>query len=145
MLHTARVRAGLTQAGLAARSMVAQSNIAAYESGRRPLSDAMLTRLVSAMRERPSELVRRHCAEIRAIVGANRGQSIKVFGSVARGEDTPDSDVDLLVRMASDASLFDLVRMRRGIEELLDRKVDLVSEGGLLERDRHILGEAVPV
>jgi predicted nucleotidyltransferase len=71
---------------------------------------------------------------------------VRVFGSVARGEAGPDSDVDLLVKMAPERSLLDHVALWQDLEDLLGRKVDLVSEKALhrLMRDQ-ILKEAVPL
>ena len=91
-----------------------------------------LRSLVSARREQVMAVAARH--------HANR---VRVFGSVARGDDRPDSDMDLLVDFAPDSSLFDLMRMARELEELLGHPVDVVSTGGLKDRDRHILAESV--
>jgi len=57
-----------------------------------------------------------------------------VFGSYARGEETRKSDLDILVRFNENAtiSLFDYVRIMDKIEKLLHKKVDLVSEGGVM-------------
>lgn len=67
----------------------------------------------------------------------------KLFGSAARGEETPDSDVDLLADFTARKSLMDLGRIEREFSERLDRKVDLLTERGLSPylRDR-ILREA---
>lgn len=54
--------------------------------------------------------------------------SLKVFGSVARGEERNDSDVDILVRFSRPLSLLALVRLERELSELMGRKVDLVTE-----------------
>lgn len=68
-----------------------------------------------------------------------------MFGSVARGTERPDSDVDILIDAGS-ASLFDLAEMEDEIERLLGRPVQVVSEGGLKPRIRDmVLSEAVPV
>ena len=58
-----------------------------------------------------------------------------LFGSFSRGEQTTDSDVDLLVRFDKDAhvGLFAHTRMVLALEQLLNRKVDLVPEGALLD------------
>jgi predicted nucleotidyltransferase len=53
---------------------------------------------------------------------------IGIFGSVARNEDTEDSDIDILYRLESSVGLFNLVRMKDSLEQKLNRKVDLVSE-----------------
>jgi uncharacterized protein len=68
---------------------------------------------------------------------------VRLFGLAARGDDRPDSDIDLLVDFDEDSSLFDLMRMSRELEALLGRAVDVVSAGGLKNRDRAILAEAV--
>ena len=57
--------------------------------------------------------------------------NVRVFGSVARGEDRDDSDIDLLVMMEDGRSLFDLVRFWTGVSTLLEREVDVVDEGSL--------------
>ena len=54
-----------------------------------------------------------------------------VFGSVARGEDRPESDIDLLVRLGKPLGLFLYMALIRDIEESLGRKVDLVTEKSL--------------
>ena len=73
-------------------------------------------------------------------------RSVRVFGSVARGEAQPDSDVDLLVEMEEGRSLLDLVALGQDLEELLGRKVEVVEPEGLhwFIRDR-VLQEAVPL
>lgn len=69
---------------------------------------------------------------------------IRIFGSVARGEAREDSDLDVLVAMGAGRSLLDLVALEQDLEELLGRRVQVVSEGGLSPylKDR-ILHEAV--
>jgi predicted nucleotidyltransferase len=65
-------------------------------------------------------------------VAARHGaRNVRVFGSVARGDDRPGSDIDLLVEMASDRSLLDLVALEQELETLLRRPVDVVTEGSL--------------
>jgi Predicted nucleotidyltransferases len=58
-----------------------------------------------------------------------------IFGSYARGEETKKSDLDILVRFNENAniSLFDYVRIMDKIEKLLHKKIDMVSEGGLMD------------
>ena len=83
--------------------------------------------------------------EIRAIARRHRARSISVFGSVARGDDGPDSDVDFLVEFEAGASLLDLMRIQDDLEALLGCPVDVLSAGGLKDRDEHIRREAIPV
>ena len=56
---------------------------------------------------------------------------IGIFGSFARKEDTPESDIDILVRFKLTISLFDLVKIERELSSLLGKKVDLVTEPAL--------------
>jgi hypothetical protein len=78
-----------------------------------------------------------------AIASRHHASRVRLFGSAARGEDRPDSDIDLLVDFDEDSSLFDLMRMSRELEAMFDRPVDVVSAGGLKNRDRAILAESV--
>jgi len=72
--------------------------------------------------------------------------NVRVFGSVARGEATADSDLDLLVSMAPGRSLFDLVAFSQAVEDRLGHAVDVVTEGEVSPflRDR-IIAEAIPL
>ena len=97
---------------------------------------------MSAARPRPSTLLREHRAEVLALAAANHAGDVRVFGSIARGEDTPDSDIDLLVRFESGASLFDLVRFAEKLEAMLGVHVDVLSENGLDERHQEIRDRA---
>ncbi len=72
--------------------------------------------------------------------------SIRVFGSVARDEQTPSSDIDFLVKAPQGATFFTLVRFQRELEELLKCKVDVVTESGLSKHLRPIIeSESVPL
>lgn len=134
----------MTQRELAERSGVAQPNIAAYEAGRRKPSGAMLERLRTAARPRPSQVLREHRDELLALARRYHATDVKVFGSIARGEDTPDSDVDLLVTFEPGASAYDYGLLIEDAEELLGRHVDVISIRAL--RDGHrITREAVAV
>ena len=72
--------------------------------------------------------------------------NIRIFGSTARGTRTPRSDVDILVSMKPGRTFFDLVSLWQDLEELLGKKVDVVSENGLSPflKDQ-ILAEAKPL
>jgi len=70
--------------------------------------------------------------------------NVRIFGSVARGENDAASDVDFLVDLEPGRSLLDLGRLQRDLEELLAAKVDVVSSRGLRERVRErVLRDAV--
>lgn len=85
-----------------------------------------------AHRQAIAEAARRH-----------KGRTIAVFGSVARGDDAEDSDVDFLVDFEPGSSLFDLLHLKDELEALLGCPVDVISSGGLTDRDTHIRAEAV--
>ncbi len=71
-------------------------------------------------------------------------QSLSLFGSVARNEAGPASDVDLLVEFSEGVGLFHLIRTQHHLEEILGRPVDLVTPGGLKRQLRdQILQEAI--
>src|SRR6478736_1468006 len=144
-LRQARLKAGMTQEELAARCGVAQPNIGAYETGRRKPSATMVRRIMAAARPRPSALLHEHRAEVLALATANHARDVRVFGSIARGEDTPDSDIDLLVRFESGASLFDLVRFAESLEDMLGVHVDVLSENGLDDRHQEIRDQALAI
>ena len=84
--------------------------------------------------------------EILAIAAQHGASNVRVFGSAARGEAGPESDIDLLVEFDLDRSLFDHVALIHDLEDLLGRKVDVVTENSLhwYIRDR-VLREAVPL
>jgi predicted nucleotidyltransferase len=89
------------------------------------------------------KLVEENRDAIAAAVRRHRGTSVAIFGSVARGDDGEGSDIDFLVEFATDSSLFDLLHLQDELESILDCPVDVVSAGGLKERDDHIRREAV--
>lgn len=140
-----RRAAGLTQRELAQLSGVAQPNIAAYENGTRRPSPKMLARLTAATKPRASVALARNKAEVKALAARHKALSVKVFGSVARGEDRPGSDLDLLVKFAPDASLFDQIELAQDLEDTLGVKVDVISEGGLRGSHDAIAAEAKPL
>ncbi len=75
--------------------------------------------------------VDRHRHAILDVAARHGARNVRVFGSVARGENRPDSDLDLLVEMADDRSLLDLVALEQELEALLHRPVDVLTEQSL--------------
>ncbi len=75
----------------------------------------------------------------------HRGRRISLFGSVARGDASDASDIDFLVEFEPGSSLLDLLRLQDELTAILERRVDVVSAGGLKPRDEHIRAEAVPL
>lgn len=84
--------------------------------------------------------------EILAVAARHGARTVRVFGSVVRGEETPASDLDLLVEFEPGRSLLDHIALAQDLKDLLGREVDVVTEGGLhwYIRDR-ICREAVPL
>jgi uncharacterized protein len=141
-----RRAAGLSQAQLARAAGVAQPNLSAYENGRRVPSPDVVQRIRRALLGRPSTRLELHREAVRAAVQAHHARDARVFGSVARGDDRPGSDVDLLVTFTDSASLLDEVGLRLTLTELLGVDVDVVAEDSLSgEFRRRVLAEAVPV
>jgi len=81
--------------------------------------------------------------ELERICAKNDVARLRVFGSVARGTDTPDSDIDLLVEFVSPKGLLDLIGLEQELADFLGRKVDLLTPASLSPylRER-ILAEA---
>jgi uncharacterized protein len=149
LLRQARRRAGLSQAELATQAGVTQSVISAYESGQRQPSVPALARLIDAagfeltlgVRRQPGRLrrlsgpvgrrVRRHRQDLIAAAAAHGIQNLRVFGSVARGEDRPDSDLDLVADLPPGLSLFGLGRAEADLEAILGTRVDLIPAADL--------------
>jgi hypothetical protein len=80
-----------------------------------------------------TDLLRRH-----------KVRSLSLFGSIARNEATPKSDVDLIVEFSEPVGLFAFVRLKRDLDGLLGRRVDLVTPDAIRERLRDvIMSEAI--
>ncbi|MHA7985074.1 nucleotidyltransferase family protein [Rathayibacter sp. CAU 1779] len=92
-----------------------------------------------------AESLRESRTEVLAAADARGLSNVRVFGSVARGEATSKSDVDLLVHPHAGSSIFDLAGFMSEVEELLGAKVDVVSDRGTGRAMERILAEAVPL
>lgn len=84
--------------------------------------------------------------EVLRIAGRYGARNVRIFGSVARGEADGYSDLDVLVDLEPGRSLFDLGGLLMELQQLLDCRVDVVTEQGLRPRIRErVLREAVPL
>ena len=95
---------------------------------------------------RPSERLDAHREAVRAIVAAHRASNPRVFGSVARGEDTEASDLDILIDPTGRPSLFDIGAIYNELAALLGVEVDILTPNALPDKFRErVLAEAVPI
>jgi uncharacterized protein len=162
LLREARALSRLSQTELSRRAAVSQSVISAYESGHREPGLSTLCKLIEATgcrlrvsveaSDAPAGLPdtprgRRLRQRRTALITAAResgATNVRVFGSVARGDDTDSSDIDMLIDLPPGSGLFTLGALERRFSELLGAEVDLVPADGLKAglRER-ILTEAV--
>jgi predicted nucleotidyltransferase len=85
-----------------------------------------------ALRESPvAESLRAMRATVLERAASRGARNVRVFGSVARGDDRPDSDIDLLVEVPSGRTMMTLAALSAELSELLGRDVDVSSEGVL--------------
>ncbi len=98
------------------------------------------------MAAKPVSLTADVVARVREIAARHGVRDVRVFGSQARGEGGPTSDLDLLIRLESGRGFDDLLGFCDDVEAALGQRVDVVTEDGLSPyiRDR-VLGEAIPL
>jgi uncharacterized protein len=95
---------------------------------------------------KPSEAMRMHRDIIRRVVEQHRAKNVRVFGSVLHGDDTEESDLDLLVDPTAETTLFDLARIKSQLQLALGVSVDVLTPKALPEKFRaRVLAEAMPV
>ena len=141
-----RASLGITQRDLAHRIGTSQPAVAAIESGARAASDEMLDRIESALVGRPSEILDARRERVLDLVHAHGGTAVFVFGSVARGQDTFASDIDLMVDFRDDVSTWDQAELWAELTEVLvPYSVDLVSRAALKPKHAGILTDARPL
>jgi predicted nucleotidyltransferase len=120
---------------LALRAMVAVGMSQRQVADALGVSQPAVSQQLKAAREIDAvdpEVLLEAAAPVLTALAAERGYSrLAVFGSLARGQATRDSDIDLLVEAPAGTSSFDFLRFRQLIENVLGREVDLVSYGGL--------------
>lgn len=156
-LRAARERSGLSQAALAARARTSQPAIARYETGAATPSLATLERLLEATgsslvigstRPGPARAGRlgRARAKLAEAARSHGVGDLRLFGSVARGEATRASDVDLLVELEPGRTLIDLIGFKQDAEQILGRSVDVATPAMMKQRvRRRALRDARPL
>jgi len=170
MIRRARASAKLSQAELAVRAGTSQPACARYETGAALPTLPTLERLLSACGRRlqlravratePSPAstsvrgqlgshareLRRHRRRLLDVAREHGVRRIRVFGSLARGGEVPDSDIDLLVDLAPGRTLLDLAAFRREAQGILAIPVDVATPDMLKERIRaEVQSEATPL
>lgn len=143
VLRAARKDAGMTQRALAEAVGAQQPHIAGIESGRRAVSAEMLARLLAAADYRPSLALAAHRDELLALAARRGLHHVRVFGSVARGSDHHQSDVDLLVSRDPDSDPLDYALFVADASDLLGFPVDVAIDG--VETPEHLRETAVPL
>jgi predicted nucleotidyltransferase/DNA-binding XRE family transcriptional regulator len=169
-IRRTRQHAGLSQVELARRAGTSQSALARYEAGAALPTLPTLERLLqgcgrqlqlrvigargksshgSSARGRlgpQASALRRHRRSLLETARSHGARSIRVFGSVARGDADGASDIDLLVELESDRTLLDVLAFRREAERLLGMPVDVATPDILKQRIRdQVLAEALPL
>ena len=95
---------------------------------------------------RPSLALQQHRDEIRRIALSHRVSNVRVFGSALHGNDTEDSDLDLLVEPTSETTLFDIAKIQVEVTKLLNISVDVLTPNALPDKFRaQVMTEAVTV
>ena len=144
VLRDARQLGGLTQAQLSTRSGVTQSVISAYERGRREPGAETFLMLIEAAGldfiirvpiinyQHPTlpdsaqtRALVKHRQQILDLVAQYHASNVRIFGSVARGEARPDSDIDILVDFGPNTGLFSIVALQESLSKLLHFPIDL--------------------
>jgi predicted nucleotidyltransferase len=95
---------------------------------------------------RPSLALQQHRDEIRRIALSHRVTNVRVFGSALHGDDTEDSDLDLLVEPTSETTLMDIAKIQVELAKLLNISVDVLTPNALPDKFRaQVMTEAVTV
>lgn len=145
LVREARQRRDMSQRDLARAAGVPQSTVANVESNRQQPSVAMFERLLTAAgfrleprllnTVRPGELLERHRDRVARLLARYPIARAWVFGSVARGDDRPGSDLDLLIELTPNASFTDYVGLEDALAELLACPVDVITTRELKSND----------
>jgi predicted nucleotidyltransferase/DNA-binding XRE family transcriptional regulator len=150
LLREARLESRLSQSEVARRAKVAQSVISAYESDQREPALTTLRRLVEATghrleitfdrdpRSRPGlpdtrlgRRLRQHRKALLECAARHGATNVRIFGSVARGEERPDSDIDMVVDISQEMGLIELTSLEQEFREIIGVPVDLSASSEL--------------
>lgn len=145
LIREARLDLGITQTELARRAGLSQSSLAQMESGKRNVSPEMLERVLKAADYRPSLALEMAFERIRDEADRLGLRNLRVFGSVASGDDGFDSDIDFLVTADEEVDLFDLALFGERVRQITGFPADVIVDDGPIPPGWEALREAVPV
>src|SRR5690348_17294681 len=132
------------------RLWTAESGFESLPPSQVPAPRKLGERAAYALREEilimSSAILQKYRADILDLANRHGAKNVRVFGSMAHGEGSEGSDLDLLVTLAEGRSLLDLVGLKQDVEDLIHRSVDVVTERALSPylRER-VLSEAIPL
>ena len=126
----ARMRRSIALRAMLASGM-SQRQVADDLGVSQPAVSQQLRSAPDPMQADPAVVLKAAAPILKSLANERGFSRLAVFGSVARGQSTPKSDIDLLVKAPKGASSFDLVRLQQVIEQVLGRRVDLIEYGGL--------------
>ena len=95
---------------------------------------------------KPSEALNKNRVQIRQIVASHHASNARVFGSVAKGEDTDQSDLDILIDPTAETTMFDIGAIQHELLQLLGVPVDVLTPNALPDKFRaQVIAQALPV
>lgn len=145
LIRVARLDAGLTQSKLAQLAGLQQPSLAQMEAGTRNISPDMLERVLKAADYRPSIALAQHFDAIMATAARHGLRNLRVFGSVARGQDGFNSDIDLLATPDEGTDLFDLGLFIEECRQITGFPIDVIVDTHFSELSDDLIREAVPL
>lgn len=162
IISLVRHKAGLSQEELAQRAGTSQPAVARYETGKASPSTSTLLRLLRAagydldvqikkasvtdLSGTRARKVRREKVAIKSLMERSGATNVRLFGSVARGEDKKHSDVDFLVDFDLAQGLLPILKLNEELSRLLGERVEVAPVGALkAEVLKNALSEAVPL
>ena len=143
LVRAARQDASLTQAELAGMTGMSQSTLAQIEPGKRAVSSELLERILRTADYRPSVPLARYASSITTYAQERGLGTLRVFGSVARGTDGFESDIDLIGTPTRELSLFELADIASFTSELTGFPTEVHVDTHVPEALRTAVDEAV--
>ena len=118
----------LTQRETASRAGLTPGNLSAIEQGKRTAGPEVRRRLVRSLSEFPSVVLDLNRETVLGIAAKHGVSGVRVFGSVARGTDRTDSDIDLLVTPPPQDKVANLIAFRDEVEAALGTRIDVMTD-----------------